>query len=312
MSNEMISVPRDLAVELLDGLRITQERARKELRALLAKPAEPKGEPDPIIEVLKSNLADGVMPSFSGGDLKHLIRLLEAAPGATAQPQGETVDALLLDDCVEHKHPGYGGGYFGTEVVKLYTSPAEQHAQKYDDTLLPFMELMRRELHANSHKGDRPEWLKMTASTALEEIAHHFNKLDEAVGARDNPQIREYAADIANICMMLLDICGELAFVRQPEPVSSTSDKYKAELYDEVWQLARDMGFGNVTDALMKLKKQTAPVAVVLPEPFCRQKLSAEGKPYPRSNCAVCGPFSPKWRECDAMIEAARLNPPQQ
>ncbi|WP_409302805.1 hypothetical protein [Pseudomonas sp. KCJK8993] len=47
----------------------------------------------------------------------------------------------------------------------------------------------------------------------------------------------------------------------QPEPISSTSDKYKAELYDEVWQLARDMGFGNVTDALMKLKKQSAPAA---------------------------------------------------
>lgn len=34
----------------------------------------------------------------------------------------------------------------------------------------------------------------------------------------------------------------------------TNSDKYKAELYDEVWQLARDMGFGNVTDALMKLQ----------------------------------------------------------
>ncbi|WP_085065958.1 hypothetical protein [Pseudomonas piscis] len=42
----------------------------------------------------------------------------------------------------------------------------------------------------------------------------------------------------------------------RPEPISSTSDKYKAELYDEVWQKARDMGFGNVTDALMKLDKQ--------------------------------------------------------
>lgn len=40
----------------------------------------------------------------------------------------------------------------------------------------------------------------------------------------------------------------------QLKPVSSTSDKYKAELYDEVWQLAKDMGFGNVTDALMKLQ----------------------------------------------------------
>lgn len=35
--------------------------------------------------------------------------------------QGEPVDALILDDCVEHRHPGYGSGYFGTEVVKLYT-----------------------------------------------------------------------------------------------------------------------------------------------------------------------------------------------
>lgn len=42
----------------------------------------------------------------------------------------------------------------------------------------------------------------------------------------------------------------------QPEPISLTSDKYKAELYDEVWQLARGMGFGNVTDALMKLQSQ--------------------------------------------------------
>ena len=39
----------------------------------------------------------------------------------------------------------------------------------------------------------------------------------------------------------------------QPD-TGTSSDKYKAELYDEVWQLARDMGFGNVTDALMKLR----------------------------------------------------------
>ncbi len=56
--------------------------------------------------------------------------------------------------------------------------------------------------------------------------------------------------------------CTERGLVACPDceelsaPVSSTSDKYKAELYDEVWQLARDMGFGNVTDALMKLQSQ--------------------------------------------------------
>ena len=30
---------------------------------------------------------------------------------------------------------------------------------------------------------------------------------------------------------------------------------YKAELYDEVWSLAKTMGYENVTDALMDLKK---------------------------------------------------------
>lgn len=39
-----------------------------------------------------------------------------------------------------------------------------------------------------------------------------------------------------------------------------------------------------------------------MPPPNCRQRLAAEGKPYPRSSCAACGQFSPKWRECDAAL----------
>jgi len=34
-----------------------------------------------------------------------------------------------------------------------------------------------------------------------------------------------------------------------------TSDQYRAELYDEVWQKAHDMGYGNVTEALVALKR---------------------------------------------------------
>ncbi|WP_225982980.1 MULTISPECIES: MazG-like family protein [Pseudomonas syringae group] len=34
----------------------------------------------------------------------------------------------------------------------------------------------------------------------------------------------------------------------------------------------------------------------------CRQRLAAEGKPYPRSGCASCGQMSPNWRECDSML----------
>lgn len=55
--------------------------------------------------------------------------------------------------------------------------------------------------------------------------------------------------------------------------------------------------------------EQPAPVAVALtqqktplPHSNCRQRLADEGKPYPRSSCAVCGQFSPKWCDCDALL----------
>lgn len=38
----------------------------------------------------------------------------------------------------------------------------------------------------------------------------------------------------------------------------------------------------------------------------CRQRLAAEGKFYPRSGCAFCGQFSPKSKECDAIIDTAQ------
>ena len=79
--------------------------------------------------------------------------------------------------------------------------------RKYDDTLLPFLALMRKELHANSHKGDREGWLGMTSNQALLEVSHHVKKLEKAEGL---PQAAEYAADVANCCMMLLDTAGGL------------------------------------------------------------------------------------------------------
>jgi len=47
---------------------------------------------------------------------------------------------------------------------------------------------------------------------------------------------------------------AELAAAAE-QPYSTTSDKYRAELYDEVWQKARDMGYGNVTEALIALER---------------------------------------------------------
>jgi hypothetical protein len=81
-------------------------------------------------------------------------------------------------------------------------------AEKYDDTLLPFLALMRKELHANADKGDRPGWLKMSADQALLEIYWHTAKLSAAVKNGDGPAIIEHSADVANMAMMLLDVCG--------------------------------------------------------------------------------------------------------
>jgi hypothetical protein len=79
---------------------------------------------------------------------------------------------------------------------------------KYDDTLRPFVAMMERELHANTHKGDRQGWLAMSKQTALLEIYYHLAKLQTAVVKTDPEGIKEYAADVANMSMMLVDICG--------------------------------------------------------------------------------------------------------
>ncbi|MFK1281685.1 hypothetical protein ACIUXR_29840 [Pseudomonas aeruginosa] len=97
----------------------------------------------------------------------------------------------------------------------LYAAPVAQAQHgvpgKYDDVLLPFLKLMEHELHANAGKGDRPGWLQMDRKTALLEIYYHLGKLQKATKDNDAAGIVEYAADVANMSMMLVDVCGLLA-----------------------------------------------------------------------------------------------------
>lgn len=81
---------------------------------------------------------------------------------------------------------------------------------KYGNVLLPFVQRMAIELHANAGKGDREGWLKMSAEMAVLEIYYHVGKLQKAVFNEGGDQIAEFAADVANMAMMLLDICGGL------------------------------------------------------------------------------------------------------
>lgn len=100
-----------------------------------------------------------------------------------------------------------------TERPTRNAAPPIAPAEKYDDVLMPFLSLMRKELHANSRKGDRPGWLSMDANTALLEVYWHSAKLSAAVKNNDGPAIQEHSADVANMAMMVLDICGGLAVI---------------------------------------------------------------------------------------------------
>jgi Lar family restriction alleviation protein len=150
-----------------------------------------------------------------------------ALPDSAAAPSARAVscyDALL--NLADAFHEGNAGptrpeaeGYV-TSLVEaaeeaLDAAPSESPSAKslgakYDDTLLPFVALMRRELHANAGKGDRPGWLTMDRKTAILEVHHHIAKLQKATLNNDAEGIREFAADVANMAMMVVDVCGVL------------------------------------------------------------------------------------------------------
>lgn len=81
---------------------------------------------------------------------------------------------------------------------------------KYGEYLSPFINLMDKELNANSGKGDRAGWLSMSPDVAMLEIYYHAAKLQKAVKDGDLDGVKEYSADVANMSMMLLDVCGGL------------------------------------------------------------------------------------------------------
>jgi hypothetical protein len=96
------------------------------------------------------------------------------------------------------------------EQVLIKRLEALEAPKRYDAVLVPFVELMRAELCANSHKGAREGWLGMSNGSALEEVSRHKDKLWYAVACGNAVAIKEHAADVANCAMMVLDVCGLL------------------------------------------------------------------------------------------------------
>lgn len=85
-----------------------------------------------------------------------------------------------------------------------------------------FAVLMKKELDDNVQKGD---WRGMSLGEATTEIRYHFEKLEMAMDMKDRAAIIEYATDVANQAMILLDVYGYITedMKRSPVPKKTSS-----------------------------------------------------------------------------------------
>ena len=133
---------------------------------------------DPIIAVLKSNLANGVMPSFSGGDLKHLIKLLEALPEPSAQHQGEPVSGGLFNPSghligIVPVGEAVDPGFPGFVIKSLYLHPAEQPAPV--SVVLPSIDAVMKlvvdyQLNKNKNVTGTTNWAANIGMAVIDEV----------------------------------------------------------------------------------------------------------------------------------------------
>jgi len=126
------------------------------------------------------------LPFFEQEKLNQLIAQ------ASAAPEQEPVEALLLEDCVEHRHTGYGGGYFGTEVVTVYRRPDPELARLRDKVL--------RQQGTIDGMNDAHWEVVQKLESATQRADAAERKLGEAVGL-----LRECAADLEDWRMSFPD-----------------------------------------------------------------------------------------------------------
>ena len=187
----------------------------KELAAMGAELGAAKAEVERLLVLLRdvNDVFEGQHPAPG---------LVIARVRNTLSQHAEPTDTYTAVDMATAAAQGFRDGQAAVEQAAAQTAP-----QKYDDVLLPFLSMMRAELHANAGKGDRPGWLAMDVKTALLEIFYHIGKLQKAAKKGDRDGIREYSADVANMSMMLADICGVLPeYQAQTAPQPEQSGLY--------------------------------------------------------------------------------------
>lgn len=201
--------------------------AGRVFQALSQHPAAPSVSPAYDREFI-ARMLDGLADNrghinYTDASVKDQARLLREADNAEA----ENIGTVSVSPAVEGGLPDVTGHEAALALIRRLATPEQPGSSaqgeaalrgKYGDVLRPFVIAMEAELHANAGKGDRPGWLAMSPQTALLEIYYHLGKLQRAVKKEGGDLIREYAADVANMSMMLLDICGGLALIEDTTP----------------------------------------------------------------------------------------------
>ncbi|RZJ26191.1 MAG: hypothetical protein EOO54_03750 [Haliea sp.] len=235
--------------ERLLAKKLADLRAAQEVQALQAGPSDAPLLPSAAqraIQWVRDNYQDHTIDSLCEG----LRTALAATPAAQPAPSDVAAwrrvkhwaakIARLMDtkECATSSVSGWchdaGERAIWIEdaadAALAATSAAQPVTQagKYDNVLRPFVALMERELHANASKGDRPGWLAMSRDRGLLEIYWHVAKLSAAVKNDHSDGIREHSADVANMAMMLLDVCGGLIESPAAQPVAQASADFNA------------------------------------------------------------------------------------
>lgn len=90
-----------------------------------------------------------------------------------------------------------------------------------DHCLKQFGEAMRFKLKMNQHKGNRNGWLRGEEETFIRLIEEEFKELKKALSDenRNKDAILCEAADMANLLMMLCDLCDGIRPYKSPVPL---------------------------------------------------------------------------------------------
>lgn len=300
MSNEFVMVPREAAKQAArllaahsTGPSLERDTA-EELRDALEKPAQHQDEPVPITNDMHRLMEAYRLGEFTAEGGSDTIEALAVASFDTVADQGHDADSYMAGFCASLY-------WQAAPFIGLAIKPSTNADPGEVEQMRGYVRRLEKSL---KYWTEKTEWLQ--DSYRPHEIGEHrvdvlmdmFNTL--------RAQRSEQAALLREWLGGNFTFFGLVDLRKRTDAVLSASAEPSAPKCKSCGQVPEGQG-GEYPCKACGLPtvhdEPSAPVDRAHVPDNCRQRLRAEGKPYPRSSCAACGKFSPKWRECDAALE---------